>query len=116
MMIIDVLPSGYQYRLVGSALRDRLGGELSGKSVGSSRQSDSLKHDWKTLLDAVSGDRKPRMLVVRGPTGISLSNLILVLPLINRAGEIECLLAGAFFRYQDFKQDLFVDDVTIVEI
>jgi hypothetical protein len=116
LMIIDILPDGYQYRLVGSALRDRLGGEFTGKAVGSSGQSETLRRDWKTLLDLVCRDQKPRMLVARVPTGLSLTNLMLVLPLVNRTGEIDCLLAGAFFSYQDFKPVSFVDDVTIMEI
>jgi hypothetical protein len=116
LMIIDVLPTGYQYRLVGSALRDRLGGEFSGKAVGSSGQSESLKNDWTTLLDAVRGDWKPRMLVASVASDGALNNLMLVLPLIDRTGKLQCLLAGAFFSSGDFKPGSFADDVTIIEI
>jgi hypothetical protein len=116
LMMIDILPDGYQYRLVGSALRERLGGELTGKAVGSSSLSEVTRREWKDLLDLVSRDQKPRMLVAHAPAGLSLSNLMLVLPLVDRAGKTERLLAGAFFRYQDFQPGSLVDEVTIREI
>jgi hypothetical protein len=116
LMIIDILPDGYRYRLVGSALRDRLGSELTGKAVGSSSQSETVRREWKELLDLVSQDQKPRMLVASVPSGESLSNLMLVLPLVDRNGEIECLLAGAFFRYQDFRPSTFGDELVVREI
>jgi len=116
LMMIDILPDGYRYRLVGSALSERLGAEFTGKAVGSSNQSEATRREWKDLLDLVSQDQKPRMLVAHIPAGLSLSNLMLVLPLVDRAGKTERLLAGAFFRYQDFKPGALVDEVTIREI
>jgi hypothetical protein len=115
-MMIDIVPDGYRYRLVGSALGERLGSEYTGKAVGSSNHSEATRRDWKELLDLVSQDQKPRMLVAHVPTGVSLSNLLLVLPLVDRTGKTERLMAGAFFRYQDFKPGAFVDEVTIREI
>jgi hypothetical protein len=116
LMIIDILPGGYQYRLVGSTLRERLGAELTGKPVGSSRQSETIRREWTHLLDLVCGDQKPRMLVAPRPAGLSLTNLMLVLPLINHAGKVEQLLAGAFFSDQYFKPGSSFDEVIIREI
>jgi hypothetical protein len=116
LMIIDIMPDGFHYRLVGSALREWLGGELTGKAVGSSSLSEAIRREWKDLLELVSGDQKPRMLVARAPTEMSFSNLMLVLPLVDRTGKTERLLAGAFFRCQDFRRDSLVDEVMIREI
>ena len=116
LMIIDIMPEGFQYRLVGSALRERLGGELTGKPVGSSSQSEVIRQEWKDMLALVSQDHKPRMLVAPVPAGESLSNLMLVLPLIGQTGKIECLLAGAFFRYQDFRPGAFANELMVREI
>jgi hypothetical protein len=115
-MIIDILPGGYQYRLVGSTFRERLGAEFTGKPVGSSGQSESIRREWTHLLDLVCGDQKPRMLAAPRPTGVSLTNLMLVLPLINHAGKVEQLLAGAFFSDQYFKPGSSFDEVIIREI
>lgn len=116
LMMIDILPDGFHYRLVGSAIRERLGGELTGKAVGSSSLSEANRQEWTDLLKLVSRDQKPRMLVAHAPAGMSLSNLILVLPLVDRTGKTERLLAGAFFRYPDFQAGHLSDEVSIREI
>jgi hypothetical protein len=116
LMIIEIVPGGYQYRLVGSMLRERLGAELTGKPVGSSGQSESIRREWARLLDLVSGDQKPRMLIAPRPAGASLTNLMLVLPLVDHAGKVEQLLAGAFFSDQYFRPGAAFDEVVIMEI
>jgi len=116
LVIIDIVPGGYQYRLVGSLLRERLGAELTGKPVGSSGQSETIRREWARLLDLVSGDRKPRMLVAPRPAGASPTNLMLVFPLVDHAGKVEQLLAGAFFSDQYFRPGAAFDEVTIMEI
>ena len=116
LMIIDVLAEGYQYRLVGSALRDRLGTELTGKPVGASSQSEGIRSEWSRLLDLVRDDGKPRMLIGPSPAGGSLTNLMLVLPLINQAGKVEQLLAGAFFNDQYHEPGTPFGQVVIREI
>lgn len=116
LMLIDITPAGYQYRLVGSLLRDRLGAELTGKPVGSSGQSQSIRDRWVHTLELVSGDGKPRMLVAPRPTGATVSNVMLVLPLIGDQGKVEQLLAGAFFSDQYFTPGAQYDEVTIKEI
>jgi len=116
LMLIDIAPEGFQYRLVGSTIRERMGAELTGKAVGSSGQSQSIRDEWKRTLDLVSGDGRPRMLVAPSPAGAALSNLMLVLPLIDDAGKVEQLLAGAFFNDQYYTPGAQYDQVTIREI
>jgi len=116
LMLIDIAPGGYQYRLVGSLLRERLGAELTGKPVGSSGQSQSIRDQWVHVLDLVRGDGKPRMLVAPRPSGTTLTNMMLVLPLIDDRGKVEQILAGAFFSDQHFTPGAQYDDVTIREI
>jgi hypothetical protein len=116
LMLIEITPDGYQYRLVGSMLRERLGAELTGKPVGSSGQSQGIRDEWIRLLDLVSGDRKPRMLVAPRPTGATNTNMMLVLPLIGDDGKVEQLLAGAFFSDQYFTPGAQYHQVTIREI
>ena len=116
LMLIDIAPDGYQYRLVGSLIRERLGAELTGKAVGSSGQSKSIRDEWIRLLGLVSADGKPRMLVAPSPAGAALTNMMLVLPLIDEAGKVEQLLAGAFFNDQYFTPGAQFNEVTIREI
>jgi hypothetical protein len=116
LMLIDITPDGYQYRLVGSTLRERLGAELTGKAVGSSSQTQSIRDEWKRVLDLVRGDRKPRMLIAPRPTGETLTNMMLVLPLIDNEGKVEQLLAGAFFSDRYFTPGAQFEEVTIKAI
>lgn len=116
LMLIDITPAGYQYRLVGSTLRERMGTELTGKPVGSSGQSQSIRDQWKHVLDLVCGDGKPRMLVAPRPSGTTLTNMMLVLPLIDDDGKVEQLLTGAFFSDQYFTPGAQYDEVTIREV
>ena len=116
LMLIDIAQDGYQYRLVGSMIRERLGAELTGKAVGSSGQSQSIRDEWKRALDLVSGDGRPRVLVAPSPAGAALSNLMLVLPLIDETGKVEQLLGGAFFNDQYYTPGAQYDAVTIREI
>jgi hypothetical protein len=116
LMLIDITPGGYQYRLVGSLLRERLGAELTGKAVGSSGQTQSIRDQWVRTLDLVRGDGRPRMLVAPAPAGATLTNMMLVLPLIDEAGNVEQLLAGAFFSDQYFTPGAKFNDVTIREV
>ena len=116
LMLIDIAPDGYQYRLVGSTLRERLGAELTGKPVGSSGQSQSIRDQWVRVLDLVRGDSKPRMLVAPRPTGATLTNMMLVLPLIDDEGKVEQLLTGAFFSDQYFTPGAQYDEVAIREV
>jgi len=116
LMLIDIAPAGYQYRLVGSLLRERLGAELTGKAVGSSGQSQSIRERWVQTLDLVRDDGRPRMLVAPGPAGATLTNMMLVLPLIDDEGKVEQILAGAFFSDQHFTPGAQYDEVIIREV
>jgi hypothetical protein len=98
LMILDVLPDGYRYRLAGSDLGSRLGEELTGRRVGRTTVAEG---QWYDLLDTVSREQKPLMVTTDAPMRGG-KRMGLVLPLVGLSGATEQILAGIFFG-NDFR-------------
>ena len=111
LLIADVVPEGYRYRLVGSAVVERHKEEMTGKLAGSSHFLEKVRPQLLQSFDAVRDWRKPMLL----KTGLSESDYAtaatLVLPLVESSGQTEKLLIGVFFdrRYDPIDQIDFMD-------
>jgi hypothetical protein len=111
LLIADVVPEGYRYRLVGSAVVERHKEEMTGKLAGSSHFLEKVRPQLLQSFDAVRDGRKPMLL----KTGLSESDYAtaatLVLPLVESSGQTEKLLIGVFFdrRYDPIDQIDFMD-------
>jgi hypothetical protein len=112
LLIADVVPEGYRYRLVGSAVVERHKEETTGKLAGSSHFLEKVRPQLLANFDAVRDDQKPRLL----KTGVSdareqLGAVTLVLPLAATGGGTEKLLVGVFYdrRYDPVEQIDFMD-------
>ncbi len=116
LMIIDIEDGGYRYRLVGSEITSRFGGELTGKSVGSSGMSETVRTEWRVLLDLVRDEQAPRMMVGKLPPEIEANHLMLILPLVDRQGRTERILVGGFFFNRDYKPGFETDGLLVTEV
>ena len=116
LMIIDIEHGGYRYRLVGSEITSRMGGELTGKPVGSSTINEAVRREWSDLLDLVCADQKPRIMVARLPPEIEANHVMLILPLVDTGGRTERILAGTFFFNRDYKPGLDADGLLVTEV
>lgn len=116
LMIIDIEDGGYRYRLVGSEITNRMGGELTGKPVGSSTVNETVRREWAELLDLVRTEQKPRIMVARLPPEIEANHVMLILPLVDSEGRTERILAGTFFFDRDYKPGFRVEGLTVTEI
>lgn len=112
LLIADVMPEGYRYRLVGSAVVERHKQEMTGRLAGSSRFLQKVRSQLLQSFDAVRDDQKPRLL----KTGVSdnpdhATAMTLVLPLVAPTGETEKLLVGVFYdrRYDPIEQIDFME-------
>ena len=112
LLIADVVPEGYRYRLVGSAVVERHKEEMTGKLAGTSRFLERVRTQLLRTFDAVRDERRPRLL----KTGSSEARdrataATLVLPLVAPSGETEKLLIGVFYerRYEAIDQIDFMD-------
>lgn len=98
LILMDVLPDGYRYRLVGSEVAARTGRDQTGRYIDREALGPSLFESWVRALDGALRDREPRLLKSRlvGEAGAAI--LTLVLPLISRDGRPEMILGGCFFE------------------
>ncbi|MDB5392797.1 MAG: hypothetical protein JWM91_303 [Rhodospirillales bacterium] len=94
LLILDILPDGYRYRLAGSHLRSRLGEELTGTQVGRNTAAES---QWLDLLDMVRREQKPVIVTSEMPAPSVTKRMGVVLPLIDRSGKTAQIIAGIFF-------------------
>jgi hypothetical protein len=98
LLIADVVPEGYRYRLVGSAVVERHNEEMTGKLAGSSKFTQRVRPQLLENFDAVRDEQTPRLL----KTGVNASSghataVTIVLPLVTNTGETEKLLVGVFY-------------------
>ena len=96
LMLIDIVPEGYRYRLVGSEIVRRSGFDLTGKLVGSTGHGMDIKSEWYVEIDDAFRSRCPKLLLLRIAPALKVQILMLALPLVLENGETEMLLVGAF--------------------
>jgi hypothetical protein len=99
LLIADVVPEGYRYRLVGSAVVERHHEEMTGKLAGSSRFTQRVRSQMIEGFDAVRDQQKPRLL----KSGVTASSdhaaaVTIILPLVAKTGETKMLLVGVFYN------------------
>ena len=112
LLIADVVPEGYRYRLVGSAVVERHKEEMTGKLAGSSHFLERVRPQLLKSFDAVRDERTPRLLKTGSSEARDYATAAtLVLPLVAPSGQTEKLLIGVFFdrRYEAVDQIDFID-------
>jgi hypothetical protein len=98
LLIADVVPEGYRYRLVGSAVVERHNEEMTGKLAGSSKFMQRVRSRMIESFDAVRDQQKPQLLK-SGATASSghAAAVSIILPMVAKTGETQKLLAGVFY-------------------
>jgi hypothetical protein len=112
LMILDVLADGYRYRLAGSDIGNRLGTELTGMTVGRTTEAESKWHD---LLDVVQHQQKPLVVTSEMPAPLAGKRMGVLLPLLDRSGKTEQILAGIFFG-RDFRPGMSVGKLAVQDL
>ena len=112
LMLADVLPDGYRYRLVGSAIVARHKTDLTGRMAGASQLMRGVRSLLLANYDAVRTLQQPRLMI----TGMSLLDrsreVNLVLPLVDRAGQTEMIMLGVFYNAQ-FERKTQIEDIVV---
>jgi hypothetical protein len=112
LLIADVVPEGYRYRLVGSAIVERHKEEMTGKLAGTSKFLQRVNRELIATYDTVRNEQKPKLLV----SGVSKDDhagaVTIILPLLGKGGETEKLLIGVFYdrRFEPIDQ---IDYLTV---
>jgi hypothetical protein len=112
LVLMEVLPDRYRYRLMGTAAALVFGIDLTGKDVGTGIAPAGLAASWIQALNFVSQNRTPKLMVTQFSQGITAENVVLLLPLIGAEGNTEQILAGTFSN-RDYRVEMrgtiFVD-------
>jgi len=98
LMVLDVGPEGYKYRVVGSEVVSRIGMDVTGRSIGSSFSNRAAIDIWRDALDGAVADRKPRLIFSRILDAPTAKNVVIVLPLVSTEGVTHQILAGSFYN------------------
>jgi hypothetical protein len=112
LMLLDIVPEGYRYRIVGTALRERLGFELTGRMLADGAASSTIQATWKSAADSVCADLEPRLVISRLAPVLGARQLAIIMPLVDGSGRIENLLIASFHE-GEFGSELKVTDVSV---
>ena len=114
LLIADIVAEGYRYRLVGSAIVERHGEDMTGKLAGSSRFLELVRKELIANYNVVRTLRKPRMMVSGATSNDHSSAVTLILPLIGADGEAEMILIGVFYdrRFEPIER---IDYLTVAK-
>ena len=97
LLLADIVPGGYRYRLVGSAVVERHREEMTGKLAGTSKFLERVSADLIANYDAVRTEQKPRIMVSGAAATDHAGAVTVILPLVSKAGETEMILIGVFY-------------------
>jgi hypothetical protein len=97
LLLADIVPGGYRYRLVGSAVVERHREEMTGKMAGTSKFLERVSAELIANYDAVRSEQKPRIMVSGAAIADRAGAVTVILPLVKKAGETEMILVGVFY-------------------
>jgi hypothetical protein len=96
LLLIDVLPQGLEYRLVGTNFVKGAGLDMTGMMVGDSGKHAHVIGQWTRTLREASATGEARLLVGRFASHITASTVMLLLPLSASVDGIPKILGGLF--------------------
>jgi hypothetical protein len=96
LLLVDVLPHGLEYRLVGTNFAKGAGIDMTGMMVGQSGKHAHVISTWTRTLSEASATGEARLLVARFASHVTASTVMLVLPLAASADGIPKILVGLF--------------------
>jgi len=101
LIVIDVFPGRFEYRLVGSQVVSHFGVDHTGKLVGTSGVDRTQLDAWSRTVEYVAHEGKPFMLASHYPAAARAKVVALLLPL-SPDGDGARKLFGATFFDQPF--------------
>jgi hypothetical protein len=112
IMLIDLEGGIFRYRLVGSALRNRYGLELTGTTIDGGNPAEA---EWRDTLKTVCDDGVARLITSPVQGDADRLHIAVALPLSAEDGTICQILAGTFF-VQEFGDNLRIGRITVREL
>jgi hypothetical protein len=96
LLLVDILPTGLEYRLVGTNFVKGAGLDMTGMMVGASGRHAHVIGTWTRAMKTAHETRKPQFLVARFAPHITASTVMLLLPLTASADGVPKILGGLF--------------------
>ena len=115
IFLVDILPEGLVYRLVGSGLEQGMGETMTGRAIGTIGKYQDVSKNWINAVEFVRDNGMPRMLVPKFAEGIRASGVAIFLPLRGADGGTAMVL-GAYFRQGTFPYGTQIEALSVVEI
>lgn len=112
VMLIDIEGDRFRYRLVGTALWNRYGFDLTGTWI---ERRSPAEAKWLDTLRAVCDDRAARLITSPVIDHADRLHVAVALPLSGGNGSISQILAGTFFT-QEYSGNLDVGPLSVREI
>ena len=100
LLLVDILPTGLEYRLVGTNFVKGAGLDMTGMMVGASGKHSHVISTWTRTMKAAHETRQPQLLVARFAPHITATTVMLLLPLTASADGIPKILGGLFVEGQ----------------
>jgi hypothetical protein len=97
LILIDVLPGRFEYRLVGSHVVRHFGVDHTGKLVGTSGVDRTQLDAWSRTVEYVGSTGKPFMLAAHYPGAAKARVIALLLPLSTDGDGARKLFGATFF-------------------
>jgi hypothetical protein len=100
LLLVDVLPQGLEYRLVGTNFVKGAGLDMTGMMVGASGKHAHVIGQWTRTLREASATGEARLLIARFAPHITASTTMLLLPLTASGDGVPKILGGLFVEGQ----------------
>jgi hypothetical protein len=112
LMLVETVGDKLRYRLVGSAIWDRYGMDLTGSWI---EERNPAEAEWRATLVLVRDDRAPRLLSSPVPGAQGRLHVAVALPLLDDTDTVHQILAGAFYA-MEFGENLRIGRIAVQEI
>jgi len=100
LMLVDILPTGLEYRLVGTNFAKGMGTDVTGMMVGSSGKHGHVITNWTRAMHRANETGEPQLLIARFAPHIVAKTVMLLLPLSVSADGVPKILGGLFVEGQ----------------
>jgi hypothetical protein len=100
LLLVDILPTGLEYRLVGTNFVKGAGVDMTGMMVGGSGRHPHVIVQWTRAMNEATATGEARLLTGRFAPHVTAKVLMLLLPLTASADGVPKILGGLFVEGQ----------------
>jgi hypothetical protein len=115
LILIEILPEGYRFRLEGSEVVRRSGYDLTGRMFDERLYDPGPLAKWTAALNIVREQQRPVLIRSSAEHRRRAEMLVLALPLVAPGGSTEMLMLGGFYE-GDFENVQVRDPLELIDL